>query len=116
MAEKIKGLTDLQVIADTLHTPITPDVEIRFSSMIGQGLDGMLIGAVSSAPEGKICGPIAGNIGTFIFRVNSRETGSFYTETDAKNNAQQMNNYAMQMLLPVMMNDADVKDNRARFF
>ena len=116
VAEKIKGLTDLQVIADTLHTPITPDVEIRFSSMIGQGLDGMLIGAVSSAPEGKICGPIAGNIGTFIFRVNSRETGSFYTETDAKNNAQQMNNYAMQMLLPVMMNDADVKDNRARFF
>ncbi len=116
IAERIKGMTDLQAIADTLKTTLSPDVEIRFSSMAGQGLDGMLIGAVSSAPEGKICGPIAGNIGTFIFRVNSRETGSFYTETDAKNNAQQMNAYTTQMLLPVMMNDADVKDNRARFF
>ena len=84
--------------------------------LAAQGLDGMMIGAVSSAPEGKICGPVAGNIGTFIFRVNSREAGSFFTETDAKNNAQQMNNYTTQMILPVMMEEADVKDHRARFF
>ena len=116
IAERIKGMTDLQAIADTLKTTVSPDVEIRFSSMAAQGLDGMMIGAVSSAPEGKICGPVAGNIGTFIFRVNSREAGSFFTETDAKNNAQQMNNYTTQMILPVMMEEADVKDHRARFF
>ena len=55
-------------------------------------------------------------IGTYVFKVNSRETGSFYTEEDAKNASTQMNSYASQMILPVMMRQADVKDNRARFF
>ena len=51
-----------------------------------------------------------------MFKVNGRETGAFYTESDAKNANAQIQNYAAQMVLPVMMDDADVKDNRARFF
>ena len=89
---------------------------MRFASLAGQGLDPKFIGAVSNAPEGQICGPVAGTIGTYVFKVNSRETEAFYTEEDAKNNATQMNSYATQMILPVMMREADVKDNRARFF
>jgi len=116
VAEKIKGLTDLQTIADTLHIPISSGVDVRFASLAGQGLDPKFIGAATVAPEGQICGPVAGSIGTYVFKVNSRETGSFYTEEDAKNNATQMNSYATQMILPVMMQAADVKDNRARFF
>ncbi len=50
------------------------------------------------------------------FKVNGRDTGAFYTEDDAKANADQMASYMSQMILPVMMLDADVKDNRARFF
>ena len=41
---------------------------------------------------------------------------SFFTEDDAKNAATQMNSYNSQMILPVMMQEADVKDHRARFF
>ncbi|MBO6247953.1 MAG: hypothetical protein J6N54_03975, partial [Bacteroidales bacterium] len=116
IAAKINGLTDLQVIADTLHSTVSSGVDVRFASLAGQGLDPKFIGAVSNAPEGQICGPVSGIIGTYVFRVNSRETGAFYTEEDAKNNATQMNAYATQMILPVMMREADVKDNRARFF
>lgn len=116
VAAKIQGLTDLQAIADTLRTAVNSGVEVRFASMAGQGLDPKFIGAVSVAPEGQLCGPLAGNIGTYIYRVNSRETGSFYTEDDARNNAAQMNSYASQMILPVMIQEANVKDNRARFF
>ena len=116
IAEKIKGLNDLQVIADTLHSPVSAGVDVRFASLAGQGLDPVFIGAASVAPEGQICGPVAGMIGTYVFKVNSRETGSFYTEEDAKNASTQMNSYASQMILPVMMRQADVKDNRARFF
>lgn len=116
IADQISGMTDLQAIAEKLNTTVTPGVDVRFATMSGQGLDPKFIGAVSVAPEGKICGPLAGNIGTYIYKVNSRETGSFYTEDDAKNNAAQMKNYANQMLLPIMMQDANVKDNRARFF
>lgn len=84
--------------------------------MAGQGLDPKFVGAASVAPEGIICGPVAGTIGTYIFKVNSRDTGAFYTEDDAKNAAAQINNYSTQMILPVMMLESDVKDHRARFY
>ena len=116
IAQKIQGINDLQAIADTLHSSVNAGVEVRFASMAGQGLDPKFIGAASVAPEGKICGPVAGTIGTYIFKVNSRDTGAFYTEDDAKNAAAQINNYSSQMILPIMMMDADVKDNRARFY
>ena len=116
IAEKIKGLNDLQTIADTLHSIVSSGVDVRFASLAGQGLDPKFIGAVAVAPEGQICGPVAGTIGTYVFKVNSRETESFYTEEDAKNAAAQMNSYASKMILPVMMQEAEVKDYRARFF
>lgn len=116
IASQIAGINDLQAIADTLHTTVNAGIDIRFAAMAGQGLDPKFIGTASVAPEGKICGPVAGMIGTYIFKVNSRETEAYYTETDAKNAALQMAGYTSQMLLPVMMQDANVKDNRARFF
>jgi peptidyl-prolyl cis-trans isomerase D len=116
IAEQIKGLDDLQTIADTLHTVVSPGVDVRFASLSGQGLDPMFVGAASVAPEGKICGPVAGTIGTYVFKVNSREMESFFTEDDARNYANQMSSYNSQMILPVMMQEADVKDHRARFF
>ncbi len=116
IAQKIQGISDLQAIADTLHSSVSTGVDVRFASLAGQGLDPKFIGAASVAPEGKICGPVAGTIGTYIFKVNSRDTGSFYTEDDARNAATQMNNYTTQMILPVMMMESDVRDHRAHFY
>lgn len=116
IAQKIQGISDLQAIADTLHSSVSTGVDVRFASLAGQGLDPKFIGAASVAPEGKICGPVAGTIGTYIFKVNSRDTGSFYTEDDARNAATQINNYTTQMILPVMMMESDVRDHRARFY
>lgn len=116
IAQKIQGISDLQAIADTLHSSVSTGVDVRFASLAGQGLDPKFIGAASVAPEGKICGPVAGTIGTYIFKVNSRDTGSFYTEDDARNAATKMNNYTTQMILPVMMMESDVRDHRARFY
>lgn len=116
IAQKIQGISDLQAIADTLHSSVSTGVDVRFASLAGQGIDPKFIGAASVAPEGKICGPVAGTIGTYIFKVNSRDTGSFYTEDDARNAATQMNNYTTQMILPVMMMESDVRDHRARFY
>lgn len=116
IAAKIAGLDDLQVIADTLHSVISSGVDVRFASLTGQGLDPKFIGAVVVAPVGQISGPVPGTIGTYVFKVNSREAESFYTEEDAKNYLAQMNSYASQMVLPAMMQEAGVKDNRARFF
>ena len=116
VAEKIAGLTDMQAIAEALKTTVSTKDGVAFSSMSNQGLDPMFIGAASVAEDGKIYGPLAGNIGVYVYKVTGRDTGAFYTEDDAKARDAQMAQYASQMVVPVMMEDADVKDNRARFF
>ena len=114
--EKITGLNDLQAIAEKLGTTVSRQSGVAFSSMGAQALDPAFLGALSVAPEGKISGPVTGAIGVYVFQVNGRDTGSFYTEDDAKTRDMQAAQYMTQMLIPVMMDDADVKDNRARFF
>ncbi len=116
IAEKINGLNDMEAIAAALNTTVSTKNGIAFSSMTSQGLDPKFIGAASVAEDGKICGPVAGTIGVYVYKVTGRDTGAFFTEDDAKARDAQMAQYTTQMLVPVMMEDAEVKDNRARFF
>ena len=116
VSSKIAGLNDMQAIAEALGTTVSTKDGIAFSSLSAQGLDPKFIGAASASEVGQICGPVQGNIGVYVYKVTGRDTGSFFTEDDAKVRDAQMAQYAAQMLLPVMMDDADVKDNRARFF
>ncbi len=116
VAEQIKGLTTLDEIAEKLGTSISSETGVAFSSLSSRSLDPKFIGALSVAPEGKICGPVAGSIGTYVFKVTGREVASFYTEDDAKVFQNQKNQYNSQMLVPVMSSDAKVVDHRARFF
>ena len=116
IAEKVAGLEDMQAVAEALGTTVSTKDGIAFSSMTSQGLDPKFIGAASVAEEGKISGPVAGNIGVYVYKVTGRETGSFFTEDDAKTRDAQMSQYSAQMIVPTMMDDAEVNDNRARFF
>ncbi len=116
VAEKIKGLTDLNAIAEALGTTVSTTSGVAFSSLTSQGLDPMFIGAASVAEEGKLYGPLTGSIGVYVYKVTGRDTGAFFTEDDAKLRDAQMAQYANQMLVSVMMEDAEVVDNRARFF
>ena len=116
VAEKINGLTDMEAIATALNTTVSTKEGIAFSSMGAQGLDPKFIGAASVAEEDKICGPLTGSIGVYVYKVTGRDTGAFFTEDDAKMRDAQMTQYSTQMLVPVMMDDAEVKDNRARFY
>ena len=116
VAEKIKGLGSMDAIASALETTVSTKEGITFASMTSQGLDPKFIGAVSVAEPGKISKPLAGNIGVFVYNVKAHDTGAFFTEDDAKTRDAQMSQYSLQMLVPVMMQDADVKDNRARFY
>ena len=113
---KISGLTSLDAIAEALGTTVSTESNVTFSSLTSQALDPGFVGAVAAAPQGKICGPVLGTVGVYVFEVTGRDTGAFYTEDDAKNLRTQKTQYNSQMLTSVMANDADVKDNRARFF
>ena len=116
VALKIAGLTTMQAIADTLDTSVSTREGISFASYMNQGLDPKFIGAVSAAEEGVISAPLAGTIGVYVYKVTSHDTGTSFTEDDVKSRAQQMAYYSTQSLLPVMMQDAGVEDNRARFY
>ena len=115
VAEKIAGLGSMEAIAEALGTSVSSKEGVAFSSLTSQGLDPKFIGAASVAEDGVISGPVVGNLGVYVYKVTGRDSGSFYTEDDAKARDAQMTMYSTQVLLPVMMEDA-VKDNRARFF
>ena len=115
IAGEIAGMTDLQAIAEKYGTTVSTQDNVAFAAM-SRSLDPKFVGAIAAAPEGELCGPVAGTIGVYVFKVTGRETGSYYTEDDAKQYRTQMTNYTTQMLIPVMMQDADVEDHRARFF
>ena len=116
VASKIEGLGSMEAIAEALGTSVSTREGISFSSYMNQGLDPKFIGAVSVAEEGVISAPLAGTIGVYVYKVTSHDTGASFTEDDVKNRAAQMAYYESQSLLPIMMQDADVEDNRARFF
>ena len=116
VAEKIAGLTDLEAIAEKLGTSVNTQNDVAFAAMSARSMDPKFIGAIAAAPEGQVVGPVAGSIATYVFQVTGRETGSFYTESDAKGANASILSYNVQNIVPVMMQDAGVKDNRARFF
>ena len=114
--ENIEGLTDLTAIAEKLGTTVSTKDGVAFSSFSSMGLDPMFIGAAYASEDNVICGPVAGNNGVYVYKVTGRETQSHYTEESAKQHSAQRAQYSSQMVVPVMMDDADVKDNRARFY
>jgi peptidyl-prolyl cis-trans isomerase D len=116
VAEKIAGLEDMAAVAEALGKTVSTKEDVAFSSLTSTGLDIKFIGAASVAEDGKICGPVVGNVGVYVYKVTGRDNGAFFTEDDAKARDAQMTQYTTQMVVPVMADDADVKDNRARFF
>ena len=115
IAEKIAGCADIQAVAEKLDATVTSESALSLAPMGGR-VDPALAGAVAVAEEGKLSGPVAGSFGTYVFVVNSKEVGSFYTEEDAEMFAQRKAQYNAQGIVPTMSAKGVVKDNRARFF
>ena len=116
VAEKTAGKGSMEAIAEALETTVSTKEGVAFSSLTSQGLDTKFIGAASVAEDGKIHGPFIGSVGVYMYKVTGRDTGAFYTEDDAKSYETSKTQYSTQMLVSTMMDDAEVKDNRARFF
>lgn len=116
VAEKIKGLGTLEAVADKLGTVVESNAAVPFTTSGYSPVEPALIGAASTAEEGVVSGPVAGLRGVYVFKISDKKVGEYYTEEDAKALASQKAQYASQMIIPVMMQNGDVKDNRARFF
>ena len=84
--------------------------------MGAQSVEPAVLGAALEAEEGTVVGPVQGAMGTYLIKVSNRKVGTFYTEEDAKNFSSQKAGYSSNMILPVMCEEAGVKDNRARYY
>lgn len=115
VSAKVKGLGTLEEMAEALGTTVSHQSGVSFGST-GGGLDPSFIGAVAAAPKGKICGPVKGQIGVYLFEVLDNEAGAYYTEDDVKLRTSQEAQYRQQYLSTVLAEEADVHDNRARFY
>jgi len=118
IAKDIEGVATLEEIATKMNVSVENNAALSLGTTTSRGEDPAFTGAVFAAKDkvGTICGPVAGSFGTYIFKVNSTETGSFFTEDDAKMAAQRMAMMGAQGIIPVMSDNGVVKDNRARFF
>lgn len=116
VAAKIEGLSTLESIADALGTTVSTSEDVTFASLTSQASDPRFAGAVSVSAEGAISKPFVGSRGVYVYKVTKHATGSFFTEDDAKRQEASAAQMAAQMLIPVMQQDGNVKDNRARFY
>ena len=113
--QQIEGLTSLEQIADKLDATVSQAPGMSFGSVQYGQNDPAFVGAVAAAPEGTI-ETVGGQIGVYVFEVAGRTTGSFFSEADASNARARSAQYQGSMLQTVIANEAEIKDNRARFF
>lgn len=111
-----EGAATLEEVAQKLDATVESKTGITFSAMSAPEYEPALMGALLVAPEGELYGPVKGGNAAYYCKVGSRNVGSFYTEDDAKGLASQKAQYNSQMIIPVMMEAAGVKDNRARYY
>ena len=116
VAAKIAGMSSLAEVSEAYSAPVMTADDIAVYTTGPIGVEPALAGAASVAPEGKVSGPVAGINSVYVFQVTGREEGSFFTSEDAVTAEGQKARYIAQMFMSVMMDEAGVEDNRARFF
>ena len=115
IAAQIQGLASLDAVAEKFGLTVSNLSDVTFSTSTAATTEPAFVGAVAAAKEGVLEGPVAGIMGAYVFQVNGRETGAYYTEDDAKAAQARIDAYHAQMLLP-LMTEKKVTDNRARFY
>ena len=113
--EQIAGLTSLEEIAEKLGTTVSHYPGLSFGSSQYSQNDPALIGAVAAAEPGTIQ-TVGGSVGVYVFEVADRTAGSFFSEADAATQLARTASYHNSILESVIANEAEIKDNRARFF
>ena len=113
---QVEGASTIEAVAEKLGTTVSSQSGIAFSSLTSQQLDPKFIGAIASAAENTLVGPVVGEIGVYYFTVKGKETGAFYTEDDAKERNRQIYTAVENVVPVILLEKAGVKDQRYKFF
>ena len=112
---QIAGMTSLEQVAEALGTTVSHYPGLSFGSMLYNQTDPALVGAVAAADEGTLQA-VGGTIGVYVFEVMNRTAGNFFSDADAATQLARKATYHTNLLQSVIANEAEIKDNRARFY
>lgn len=120
LTEQLKKTPSLEALAQALSTDVKVANGVNFANnQFGvAGFEPALIGKVSVLPANKLSAPVKGNAGVYVLLpVNPQVSQNPF---NAKAQIMQMNmNYAYSlpyMILQDIRDNADIEDNRLRFF
>ncbi len=124
-AEKIiadlnaKELTSLEAYAQAMNTQVGNAQFITFNtpSIQGVGVEPALNGLIFNAEQGKLVGPVQGRDGVYVFTVTNKTESQepFNAEAEAQS-VQAVYNNALQQVVNVLYNKADISNKTYRFF
>ena len=111
----LSGSETLEQLAEKFNTGVNHRGGISFEGS-DMTLEPALLGAVAAAEEGKVVGPVKGEVGVYYFKVAENAVGEYYTEADAINRNSQKAFSTLQQLNDIVSEEAGVKDYRAKFY
>ncbi len=121
MEDKLKGLNDMQAMANALNVTIDRSTVSSENAVLNTGSEPSLVAALSQAKDGELIYPIAGNTGVFavkVLRVNTAENASVlqarYLQQDMQ--AKMIKEYMLsQQVIETLEEEATIKDQRYKF-
>lgn len=116
VAELLAQGKTLEQLAEENSTSVSSRKDVGFSPMSAAAVEPAVQGAALRLNVGDAPVAVQGVSGVNALRLTRKDVGSFYTEDDAKSFEENKVRYSSQMVLPVMVQQGRVEDNRARYF
>ena len=115
-----KNLTSLDAYAGVMGGAVDSVKFVNFGTqrIASIGLEPKLNAYVAAAKEGELSAPVAGQNGVYVFKVYNREKSETpYDEKASIQGIESASAYRVGYLsIQELINDAEIKDNRIRFY
>jgi peptidyl-prolyl cis-trans isomerase D len=116
--EAMKGSQSIESIAQTIGSKVEQANQVSFNSFSipNAGMEPAVIATATTSPEGKIVGPIIGNLGVYVLNVTAlnKEDGDLATEKN-----RMIGSYASRAYyeaFEALKKNAEIKDERSKFY
>ncbi|GIV31833.1 MAG: peptidylprolyl isomerase [Saprospiraceae bacterium] len=120
IASKMQGLTDLQAIANTFGTTVDTALNVNLASTFipNVGPEPKVVAKAWKTEIGQVSGPVIGNAGVFAVKPFNKPTPNPVANlAQVKlSNQQGLRSIIRTRLMQALRKQADITDNRARFF
>ena len=115
-----KNLTTIEAYADAMSSSVDSVKFISFGTrrISGIGVEPKLNAAVSLAKVNEVSAPVQGNSGVYVFKVYAEnQDGKEFDEAATVRSLDATNMYRLSyQTIQELINEADVEDNRIRFY